>query len=194
MKRALDGDIFILGKDLLPKLGDLFGQEVIILHTCQGNVEFDEFTLLLNLAIGSELLSLRYRGHFHRSDSQYGDLPIVHSSHVTPTSGTGLVHCAPAHGIEDYQVLLDHNLSSQFEEKGLLCLVGPEGTFSEQAIAQASWLDPTIGPRLIGKPVLKEGSSEVVQILRSIGHLLHEQKLHHRYPYDWKTDTPVIVT
>lgn len=188
-------NILVLGKDLLPSLHHVLGPEVVVLHTCKGK----EYTIESNCDqlqfTGSELLSLRYCGHFQSSNSPYKDLPVIRSFHVTPTSGTGLVHCAPAHGIEDYQDLLNHNMTfHQPGDKSLLCLVGPEGTFSEQAIAEASWLDPSISSQLVGKSVLKEGSLQVVEILNSTGHLVAQQKFHHRYPYDWKTNTPIIVT
>ena len=37
-------------------------------------------------------------------------LPLVAASHVTVAKGTGLVHTAPAHGAEDFQVALRHRL------------------------------------------------------------------------------------
>ncbi|GJJ15087.1 hypothetical protein Clacol_009362 [Clathrus columnatus] len=180
VKGALRGDIFILGKDLLPNLQKIFDQEMIILHTCQG----------------SELLSIRYYALFQCLDSPYQHLPIIHSPHVTSTSGTGLVHCAPAHGNEDYQIFPNNTIFGPAEERDLLCLVGPDGTFSEQAIAEAErlWLDSDIGERLVGKPVLKDGTAEVIEILRASQNLLHEHQFRHRYPYDWKTNTPIIVT
>ena len=39
------------------------------------------------------------------------EAPIVLGHHVTNEKGTGLVHCAPAHGVEDFQVALKNNIS-----------------------------------------------------------------------------------
>lgn len=115
-------------------------------------------------------------------------------------SGTGLVHCAPAHGVEDYHAFLDQKLLSGNSRSndgvgaGLLCLVGPEGTFSAEGVNNASWLLESVGARLIGKRVLTDGNIEVIKILKESGRLVKEEKIKHRYPYDWKTNTPVIVT
>lgn len=44
------------------------------------------------------------------------DSPLLPANHVTMTKGTGLVHTAPAHGMEDYSVASQHNLPT------VLCL------------------------------------------------------------------------
>lgn len=125
---------------------------------------------------------------------------MIHAPHVTSESGTGLVHCAPAHGADDYHAFLDQNLLSKNHGKrggtyeGLLCLVGPEGTFSAEGIKNAAWLPESVGMRLTGKRVLTDGSAEVIEILRESDRLVKEENIKHRYPYDWKTNTPVIVT
>jgi len=45
------------------------------------------------------------------SSSADGDgSPLLDANHVTATKGTGLVHTAPAHGVEDFQVAMKHGL------------------------------------------------------------------------------------
>lgn len=125
---------------------------------------------------------------------------MIHAPHVTSVSGTGLVHCAPAHGSEDYHAFLNLKLLSGSGRNAsgigdeLLCLVGPEGTFSAEGIGKAGWLPESLGSRLTGKRVLTDGSVEVIEILKESGRLVKVEKIKHRYPYDWKTNTPVIVT
>jgi isoleucyl-tRNA synthetase len=125
---------------------------------------------------------------------------VIHAPHVTFMSGTGLVHCAPAHGNEDYHAFLNLNLLSGNKTKAsgvseeLRCLVGPDGTFSAEAIKNADWLPENLGARLAGKGVLTDGNAEVIELLKESGRLVKEEKITHRYPYDWKTNTPVIVT
>lgn len=51
------------------------------------------------------------------------------------------------------------------------------------------------GRCLAGLDVLGEGTTTIIQILREMdGVLLKEESIKHRYPYDWKTDKPIIVT
>ncbi|KAM9613330.1 isoleucine--tRNA ligase, mitochondrial [Trichechus inunguis] len=101
--------------------------------------------------------------------------PLLPASHVTMTKGTGLVHTAPAHGMEDYSVASQHNLSMD-------CLVNEDGVFTDVA-----------GPELHNKAVLEEGTDVVIKMLQAAKNLLKEEKLVHSYPYDWRTKKPVVI-
>jgi len=102
--------------------------------------------------------------------------------------------------MEDYQAFMAQNLLSRSRDKpegstiNLLCLVGPDGTFSDGRIMKAEWLDEAVGRRLRGKNVLSEGCAEVIDILKEKGYFVKEEEISHRYPYDWRTNNPVIVT
>src|SRR5262249_24966159 len=113
-------------------------------------------------------------------------LPVIHASHVVDTSGTGLVHCAPAHGPEDYSALKSLGLLSS----GLICHVD-SGNFSAD-------ISQVVGERaaesLVGKPVLGEGGKAMVALLKETGALLKIQRVKQRYPYDWRSKRPVIIT
>ncbi|KAF8586622.1 isoleucyl-tRNA synthetase [Ramaria rubella] len=176
-------EFLVISADRLPSLHHVIGDSITI---CRLK--------------GSDLVHSRYTGLFQKRDSPFRSLPVINASHVTSASGTGLVHCAPAHGTEDYHAFLSQNLLSQPDgtlgDKGqeLRCLVGPDGTFFEESISNAEWLAESAGERLSGKRVLTDGSAEVIEILKEMGALVKEEKIKHRYPYDWKTNTPVIVT
>ncbi|XP_059533768.1 isoleucine--tRNA ligase, mitochondrial [Myotis daubentonii] len=101
--------------------------------------------------------------------------PLLPANHVTMTKGTGLVHTAPAHGMEDYSVASQHNLSTD-------CLVDEDGVFTAAA-----------GPELQNKAVLDEGTDVVIKMLQASKNLLLEEKLVHSYPYDWRTKKPVVI-
>ena len=47
---------------------------------------------------------------------------------------------------------------------------------------------------MVGREVLDEGGKAMVSLLKELGVLRKIQRIKHRYPYDWKTDKPVIVT
>uniref|UniRef100_A0A8C5PUW9 isoleucine--tRNA ligase n=1 Tax=Leptobrachium leishanense TaxID=445787 RepID=A0A8C5PUW9_9ANUR len=97
--------------------------------------------------------------------------PLLPANHVTMAKGTGLVHTAPAHGIEDYSVASHHKLSVD-------CLVDESGCFTVVA-----------GTDLANKAVL----SDVIQMLLGSKNLLKEEDFIHSYPYDWRTKKPVII-
>jgi isoleucyl-tRNA synthetase len=102
----------------------------------------------------------------------------MHADHVTTESGTGLVHMAPVHGHDDYQAFA----AMKMLPEDLHCPVNDEGRF-----------DDTMPSRLAGKEVLGDGTNAVICMLQQQGMLLAEELLRHRYPYDWKTKTPVII-
>ncbi|NXI82585.1 SYIM protein, partial [Rhipidura dahli] len=101
--------------------------------------------------------------------------PLLPANHVTMTKGTGLVHTAPAHGMEDYSVASHHQLPTD-------CIVDESGYFTEAA-----------GPELKNKNVLEEGNEAVIKMLQAAGSLLKEEKYVHSYPYDWRTKKPMII-
>ncbi|XP_053794437.1 isoleucine--tRNA ligase, mitochondrial [Vidua chalybeata] len=101
--------------------------------------------------------------------------PLLPANHVTMTKGTGLVHTAPAHGMEDYSVASHHQLPTD-------CLVDESGYFTEAA-----------GSELKNKNVLEEGNEAVIKMLQAAGSLLKEEKYVHSYPYDWRTKKPIII-
>uniref|UniRef100_A0A7M4E0J8 isoleucine--tRNA ligase n=1 Tax=Crocodylus porosus TaxID=8502 RepID=A0A7M4E0J8_CROPO len=103
------------------------------------------------------------------------DSPLLPADHVTMAKGTGLVHTAPAHGMEDYSVAAHHQLPMD-------CLVDEGGFFTEAA-----------GSELQNKAVLEEGNEAVIQMLQAAKSLLKEERYVHSYPYDWRTKKPVII-
>ncbi|KAI0634849.1 isoleucyl-tRNA synthetase [Trametes polyzona] len=155
---------------------------------------------------GSALVGATYRPIFaplHGSPESLPSLPIIPSSHVTRDSGTGLVHCAPAHGAEDYAVMQSLGLISSSSPSStslesttsaapsdLVCHVNGLGQFTEDV---ADVVGKEGASRLANKDVLDQGGREIVSLLTEIGALRKVQRFKHRYPYDWKTDKPVIV-
>ena len=118
----------------------------------------------------------------------------MQASHVTPDSGTGLVHVAPAHGQEDYNVFRSSFLfASSGSSPGMVCHVDGEGRYIPTI---ANVVGKEVAELLVGKEVLKAGGKAIVDILKSMdcGVLWGVEKTKHRYPYDWKTNEPVIVT
>jgi isoleucyl-tRNA synthetase len=141
--------------------------------------------------IGSELTGARYRPLFASlaPDATSESLAVIASTHVTPDSGTGLVHCAPAHGPEDYDLFREQCLISS--TSSVVCHVGEGGLFTNEV---AQIVGKEAGETLVGQPVLDSGSRSIVSLLKGMGRLLRVERFKHRYPYDWKTDRPVIVT
>ncbi|KAF8970187.1 tRNA synthetases class I-domain-containing protein [Flammula alnicola] len=167
-KETSDGSLMIVAEERLEALSGILGAVDIL---CR--VE------------GQDLVGATYKPVFSTS-TQF--LPIINAAHVTSLSGTGLVHCAPAHGAEDYEALRDTDFSSA---TGLICHVDAKGQFTADV---ADIVGPDYAERLAGKEVLGDGNKEMVALLKEMGSLVKIQRIKHRYPYDWRTKEPIIVT
>ncbi len=99
-------------------------------------------------------------------------VPVVLGNHVTTEAGTGAVHTAPGHGLDDYHVGQAYGL-------GILNPVDASGVF----------LDDT--PFVAGQFVLK-ANGPIVELLRERGMLLHYEAYQHSYPHCWRHKSPVI--
>lgn len=110
------------------------------------------------------------------------DSPVLMGEHVTLDAGTGIVHTAPGHGMEDYLVVQQYN-RDQFRDNPLPILspVDNSGKFTEEASV----------PELLGVPY-HLGNPIVLDILRAKDALLHDSKLSHSYPHCWRCHKPVI--
>ncbi|EGN92511.1 hypothetical protein SERLA73DRAFT_172840 [Serpula lacrymans var. lacrymans S7.3] len=115
---------------------------------------------------------------------------IIPASHVTSDSGTGLVHCAPAHGGEDYQAFRTLGLINSHNPNSIICHVDEAGKFTHKV---ADVVGEEAALTVIGQEVLKDGGKAIVKLLEHTGKLVKVQRIKHRYPYDWKTNEPIIV-
>ncbi|UZQ56349.1 isoleucine--tRNA ligase [Trichothermofontia sichuanensis B231] len=98
---------------------------------------------------------------------------LIGGDYITTESGTGLVHTAPGHGQEDFEVGKRYGLP-------VLCPVDEAGNFTEEA-----------GP-FAGLNVLKDANPAVIAALEQAGALLKQEPYVHKYPYDWRTKKPTI--
>ena len=99
-------------------------------------------------------------------------MPVVLGEHVTLDAGTGAVHVAPAHGLDDHLIGLRYQLPTTTP-------VGGDGKFAQAAGA------------LAGRHVRK-ADEDVVALLRQRGTLVHAEDYPHSYPHCWRHKTPVI--
>ncbi|OQR74465.1 isoleucine--tRNA ligase [Tropilaelaps mercedesae] len=97
------------------------------------------------------------------------------ANHVTPDKGTGLVHSAPNHGLEDYVNAVANNLPLD------PCLVDERANYNHLA------------GDLEGLSILGEGNNKVIRLLSSRDMLFDVQDYVHSYPYDWRSKAPIIV-
>ncbi len=99
-------------------------------------------------------------------------VPLILGSHVTLEAGTGLVHTAPAHGVDDYYVGQRYGLPIDNP-------VGDDGKFVAAT------------PLFAGLSVW-QANPKVIETLEHHGLLLRHDKLRHSYPHCWRHKTPII--
>ena len=99
-------------------------------------------------------------------------VPVILGDHVTLDAGTGAVHTAPGHGLDDYIVGRRYNLEIENP-------VGGDGRFLPST------------PLFAGEEVF-EANSHIIEVLRERGGLLKGEPYHHSYPHCWRHKTPVI--
>ncbi|KDR72627.1 hypothetical protein GALMADRAFT_73804 [Galerina marginata CBS 339.88] len=145
---------------------------------------------VLGIVTGKDLVGLPYKPIFPSSTQT---LNIIHAPHVTALSGTGLVHCAPAHGAEDYDAFRTLNLlpTSTSTTSNVICHVDGKGQFTSEVVEVVG---AEHAEKLIGKEVLGDGNKAMVMLLKDLNKVLKIERIKHRYPYDWKTNEPIIVT
>ncbi|MGQ8365100.1 isoleucine--tRNA ligase [Glaciecola sp. 1036] len=99
-------------------------------------------------------------------------VPLILGAHVTTESGTGCVHTAPAHGVDDFNVGKEYNIE-------VYNPVGSNGVY----------LDNT--PLFAGQHVFK-ANANIVSKLDEVGALVLNEKYLHSYPHCWRHKTPII--
>ncbi|MGE5757238.1 MAG: isoleucine--tRNA ligase [Sideroxydans sp.] len=104
-------------------------------------------------------------------------VPVICGEHVTLEAGTGLVHTAPAHGVDDYVVGQKYSLPNDNP-------VGDDGKFISTT--------PAIGATPLAGVFVWKANDIVLAALEASGHLLHQEKLKHSYPHCWRHKTPII--
>jgi isoleucyl-tRNA synthetase len=118
-------------------------------------------------AKGAELEGIRLRHPFEDRV-----VPIVLAEHVTLEAGTGLVHTAPAHGVEDFEVGVRYQLPL------------------DQPVDDDGRFKPSV-PHVAGLSV-REAEKPILQLLEQHGALLKSEPFRHSYPHCWRHKTPII--
>jgi isoleucyl-tRNA synthetase len=127
-----------------------------------------ELTPVLTLK-GAALEGLVYRHPLLERTSAV----VIGGDYITTEAGTGLVHTAPGHGVDDFNTGKKYGLP-------VLCPVDEAGNLTAEA-----------GP-FAGTNVLKDANPTIIAALEGTGLLLKQERYEHRYPYDWRTKKPTI--
>jgi isoleucyl-tRNA synthetase len=131
---------------------------------------------VLATAQGQALDGLNFEHPLAQVDAGYRRLsPVYLADYATADDGTGLVHSAPAYGVDDFNSCIAHGM----RHEDILNPVQGNGVY-EDAL-------PLFGGLHIWK-----ANPRIVEALQAAGRLLHHAQFTHSYPHCWRHKTPVI--
>ncbi len=128
--------------------------------------ELDEYRVVAT-GLGKELEGLKLQHPFYERE-----VPAILGDHVTTEAGTGCVHTAPGHGLEDFAVGLRYKLPVDNP-------VGGDGKFIE-------------GTELFAGEHVFKANERVIEVLKTKSRLVHSEALTHSYPHCWRHNTPIM--
>ncbi|RIX59319.1 isoleucine--tRNA ligase [Paenibacillus nanensis] len=152
VRAAKDGDVYIVAESLAESV-------------LKENYE------VLSTLKGSELAGLAYEPPFRYVPVEKGHF-VITGDFVSDTSGTGIVHIAPAHGEDDYKVARQNGIS-------MLSVVNNAGRYVEEVTD------------LAGRFV-KDCDVDIVKMLSEKGLLYSKERYEHSYPFCWRCKSPLL--
>ncbi len=131
---------------------------------------------VLATAKGEKLGGLQFEHPLYDVDAGYRRLsPVYLADYATADDGTGIVHSAPAYGLDDYNSCIAHGLRNE----DILNPVQGKGSYATDF--------PLFGGQNIWKAV-----PVILDALKNAGRLLATETISHSYPHCWRHKTPVI--
>jgi isoleucyl-tRNA synthetase len=146
------------------------GDQHFIVAAARAPVYFEEPEIVGHMK-GADLLEKRYEPLFPYFAGQDA-FRIVGGSDVTTEDGTGIVHSAPAFGEADFWACKEAGIE-------IVCPVDTNGRFTAEV------------PEYQGQFV-KDADKAIIERLKTMGHLVKRETIRHRYPFCWRSDTPLI--
>ena len=125
---------------------------------------------------GQALSDLRFRHPLYAVDPGYArTAPVYFADYVTLDTGTGIVHSAPAYGVEDFISCKAHGM----KDTDIISPVMGNGVYASSL-------------PLFGGQFLWKANPQIVEVLDQAGSLLHQHKYTHSYMHCWRHKTPII--
>ncbi|MCF6235730.1 MAG: isoleucine--tRNA ligase [Gammaproteobacteria bacterium] len=122
---------------------------------------------ILGRCKGADLENLQLKHPFYERN-----VPIILGDHVTTDAGTGAVHTAPGHGVDDF-------IAGKAYDLPIDNPVGGDGCFLPST-------------ELFAGEFAFKANDHVVEVLKERGALLHFEAIRHSYPHCWRHKTPVM--
>lgn len=130
----------------------------------------EEYEVLPEVVHGDELELVEYKHPFLDRTGL-----VILGDHVTLEGGTGCVHTAPGHGVEDFEVCVNH-----YPQLPVVVPVDDAGHLTEEA-----------GKEFAGLKVWA-ANKVILEHIKETGHLMGVQHITHQYPHCWRCHHPII--
>ena len=153
------------------KIGDAYHimARELVESTMKG-CHIDEYEIMPETVLGSELELMQYQHPFLDRKGL-----VILGDHVTLEGGTGCVHTAPGHGVEDFEVCVNH-----YPQVPVVVPVDDAGRLTAEA-----------GEKFAGLKVW-DANKVILEHIKESGHLMGVQHITHQYPHCWRCHHPII--
>jgi len=149
------------------------GQTLIVASALCAAVFRDEEFSVVKTVKGADLVGTRYEQLFDYLDVDAPNaFQVFAANFVSTEDGTGIVHTAPAYGVDDLAL-------GQANELPVLHSVGLDGRFIDA-------VEPVAGL------FFKDADKPLIRLLKDRGMMFRSERLKHNYPFGWRTGDPII--
>lgn len=154
------GELLLLAKDRFEACLESYGLSGKVIGSC----------------LGQALEGIKFHHPLAKADAGYARFsPVNLADYVTVEAGTGIVHSAPAYGVEDFETCKHYGMN----DEDIISPVMANGVYASSL-------------PLFGGMKIWDANPKIVEALQSAGNLLKHEKLNHSYMHCWRHKTPVI--
>ena len=162
-----------VGTDIDYSFCEQDGQTLIVAEALREAVFRDDVHKVVKTVKGVDLVGTRYEQLFDYLDVDAPNaFQVFAADFVTTESGTGIVHTAPAYGVDDLAL-------GQANHLPVLHGVGLDGNFIEA-------VTPVAGV------FFKDADKPLIRLLKERGMMFRSERIKHSYPFGWRTGDPII--
>ncbi len=148
------------------------GETLILADALRESVMREVEHKVVQIVKGAALIGMRYERLFDYFEVEGDAFRVVAGDFVSTESGTGIVHTAPAYGVDDLALGQEHGLP-------VIHAVGEDGNFLPE-------IEPVAGM------FFKDADKPLIRILKERGLMFRSEKYTHSYPFGWRTGDPII--
>ncbi|MEM7500956.1 MAG: isoleucine--tRNA ligase [Pseudomonadota bacterium] len=155
-------------------VADLEDEKLILAEALLESALGDQLYTVSKRMKGADLVGLRYQRPFDylAVDVEAAAFKVYPADFVSTEDGTGIVHCAPAYGVDDLALGQEHGLP-------VVHGVGQDGHFVDA-------VEPVAGL------FFKDADKPLIRLLKDRGLMFRAERYTHNYPFGWRTGDPII--